>query len=94
MSGPERLRALPVEVEAMRFTGFDGDDANGDQVFAWLHGHGIAATRGDGDTIRMRTTEREDSTAYPLWTIIIGTEGEAYPISPAVRARKYKRVQS
>jgi hypothetical protein len=87
----ERLRALPVEVAAVRFTGF-GPDGNGFDVLQWLGDLGITADR-YGDTIRMQTTEREPSTAFPLWTIVIGTEGEVYPISPAVRARKYERVQ-
>lgn len=87
----ERLVALPVEVDAVRFTGF-GPAGNGFDVLDWLHRLGATADR-DGGTIRMRTTERETSTAYPLWTIVAGTQGEVYPISPAVRAAKYGSVQ-
>jgi hypothetical protein len=88
----ERLRARPVEVDAVLFTGFEGD-GNGYDVLRWLYDLGVTADR-DGDTIRLRTTERETSTAYRGWTIVVGTEAEVYPISPAVRARKYDRVAS
>ena len=92
MITPERLQALPVEVDAVLFTGF-GANGNGWDVLDWLHGIGVSADR-DGQAIRIQTTERETSTAFPLWTIVVGTDGEVYPISPAVRAAKYKRAGS
>jgi hypothetical protein len=74
---------LPVEVEAYEWTGdLDAIPAE------WRAAEAIAVEPETGDLIV--PTEQGPSHAKLGWTVIKGTEGELYPISPQVRAAKYE----
>lgn len=88
MITPERWRAKPVEGDHVRFTGFEG--GNGDELVDWLIDVlGVVAV-GAGGEIHLDTREREDAVARVGDWIIVGTQGEVYPVSAEVHAAKYE----
>ena len=87
----QRFRSKPVITQQVRFEGF-AQGSNGFELLDWLAARGVVAV-GDGPFLHLDTREREDATARPGDWIVIGTEGEVYPISDAVHNAKYEPVE-
>ena len=88
----QRFRAKPIITEQIQFEGF-AQGSNGFELLDWLNDRGVDAV-GDGPFLHLDTRERQDATARPGDWIVIGTEGEIYPISEAVHNAKYEPVES
>lgn len=81
----QKFESLPVEVEAVQFTG-----ENGHEILEWIIAEGgVAVSDSYNKEMVIRTVEG-DMAANPEWWIIRGTEGEFYPCKPSVFERKYK----
>lgn len=89
MIHPQRFKTKPVVTEQVRFEGF-ASGSNGFELLDWLNDAVGVKAVGDGPFLHLDTREREDATARPGDWIVIGTEGEVYPISDAVHQAKYE----
>ena len=84
---PGRFRSLPVEIDAMQWTG-----SNPFGLMRWREQFdGTSRWRFDGDFLYIDTLEGEMKANPGDW-IIRGTRGEFYPCKPDVFLVKYKRI--
>ncbi|WP_219085646.1 hypothetical protein [Microbacterium resistens] len=103
MSGPQKFRKKPVEIEAMELTEGTGETLDGltanDMAHAalagWMLGHGFTDFRVDGDHspfgLVIRTLEGEMRADPGDW-IIRGVQGEFYPCKPDIFHASYERL--
>jgi len=106
MSGPQRYRKKPVEVEAMRLLAepiargavkIDPADMIVAQASGWMLGNGFNRFRVHGEHrpfgIAIDTLEGT-MVANPGDWIIRGVQGEFYPCKPDIFAATYEAVES
>lgn len=98
-----RWRKKPVEIEAVRFVGIDGEDEHGPVIQLseaapdWLTDamnappYVLGAVWRSSDGLLVHTLEG-DMRANPGDWIIRGIEGELYPCKPDIFQRSYERV--
>jgi len=77
----------------VQFTGF-GDDDNGYELLAWLHGRNVQAVR-DGADILLDTRKREDARLAPGDWLVDGAGGvlgpDVYPREDPVNEARFER---
>lgn len=90
MSGPQRFRKRPVEIEAIRFTGDNRRD-----VLSWVYpslsGDALEAAEVMCLPVVIETLEG-DMTANVGDYVIRGVAGEFYPCKPDIFAATYEAV--
>lgn len=82
-----KYRKLPVEVEAIQFTG-----SNYRQVFDFFKRYFAITSRDEKDCLVVETLEGEHI-ASPGDYIIKGVAGELYPCKPDILAKTYELVE-
>ena len=84
-----KYRKLPVEIEAVQFTGH-----NGTEIEAWMIGHDARDhfAAGKPGTIVICTIEGEMTAGAGDW-IIKGVAGEFYPCKPDIFEATYEKVE-
>lgn len=93
MSGPQRFRKKPVEIEAVRF-----DQSNGSVVAKWCGGRNQFEAKASDPTdiaewIDIPTLEGTMRANLGDW-IIRGVAGEFYPCKPDIFDATYEAVSS
>lgn len=90
MEKPLKFRKKPVVIEAMQFTGL-----NGETVVAWIGSGGVFGLPPDETgmpVLRIPTLEGV-MTASPNDWIIKGVNGEFYPCKPDIFEKTYEQVE-
>jgi hypothetical protein len=95
MSGPQRFRKKPVEIEAMKF---GGSVTSGEECAAWCGGEFVFDPKPSDPTdvhvsIRIPTLEGVMTASAGDW-IIRGVQGEFYPCKPDIFDATYEAVAS
>jgi len=83
-----RWRKKPVVIDAVRFTGFDG---NGDELARWIHEQGVEVEV-DGREMRIATLEGPHWARPGDW-IIRGIDGELYPVKDHIFRATYEPAE-
>ena len=94
MSTPARYRKMPVEIEAMKFTGLDSYLEIADWMKACGDTHALAdEIRYETPIMLIHTLEGTMSASPGDW-IIRGVKGEFYPCKPDIFAATYEWVSN
>ncbi len=85
----DRWRKKPVVIDAVKFTGPDG---NGDEIVGWILEHGVDVG-GEGREMLIHTLEGPHWARPGDW-IIRGIDGEIYPVKDHIFRATYDRAES
>jgi hypothetical protein len=93
MSGPQKYRKRPVEIEAWEYTGF-ADGESGWDILHWIDDTGDKAGGfGQGADAELRITTLEGVMSARVGDFIIrGVQGEFYPCKPDIFTATYEAV--